>query len=279
MADDTALVGLALQLAGGVAGEAMSAQERAKAERRIQQLLAKLAALPEPEFEQLQATSLHSQAGDTAGDAQGDSAELAALQRLSQIDREGGLTLSDRAALNEVQNQTALADSRNRAALSSEFQRRGQLGSGAQLAMSMQGQQAAANRMSQEGMDVAGKAQQRALQAVMSRGQLGAQRDQRKFGQNLATGQARDEIARWNAAQAQDRTKYNNAMGQQRFTNKFSKVTGEQQGVNSLADMYNKQADSIRTTAAGVSQAGRELFRDDDSFTWDPATGSYRRKS
>lgn len=250
------------QLALNAQGQAAGDAERAKAEALIREQLAKLGMVPEPSFVAELAQQMMSEAGNVTSDPGARTAQMQALERLAQIDRDGGLTLSDRAALNEVQGQTAQADAQNRAALAGEFQRRGQLGAGAQLAMSMQGQQSAANRMSQEGMDIAGKAQQRALQAVMSRGQMaGAMRDQ-SFNEDFKTKSARDAIKQWNAGQTRDAGRYNNTLRQQQFGNRTSKITGAMPGTNALAGIGMKNADNTQQRYANYGVGWSEATKD-----------------
>lgn len=121
-----------------------------------------------------------------------------ALSRLGQISENGGFTLADRARLNEAQDATAAgASSANRSMLAG-LSRRGMAGTGAELAASLAGQQDAANRISRESQQIAGRGEERALRALMDRAQLAGTRESNEYSRKVNAANAQDAIDRFN---------------------------------------------------------------------------------
>ena len=131
-------------------------------------------------------------------------AEMDALSELARIGSQGGLRLSDRVALDEVTDQAAQEERGNRMAALQNMQERGMGGSGFELAALMSGNQAAANRASDEGLKTAALAEDRALQAIMGAGDLGGKIRGEDFSEEARKAEAMDQIARFNAANRQD---------------------------------------------------------------------------
>lgn len=128
-------------------------------------------------------------------------AQMDALAQLQNITSSGGLTAQDQANINRIQQQEDIKSRGSREAILQGAQARGVGGSGLELMAQLQNQQDAATRASQRGTDVAAQAQERALQALMSQGQLGGQIGQQQFQQDAQKAQAQDAIARFNAQQ------------------------------------------------------------------------------
>lgn len=127
---------------------------------------------------------------------------LAALKNISDS---GGLTLTDRANLNDVQAESAQAANSARQGQLADLSRRGMLGSGAEIASGLQNQQDAANRNSRAGLRVAGDAQERALQAIRERARLGGDMQRTEWDQKAQTARAQDAIDRFNNVEGYNR--------------------------------------------------------------------------
>lgn len=125
-------------------------------------------------------------------------AQYGALDKLGEY-ANGGLTLQDQATLNAAMGKVARQEGAGREAIRENMAARGTLGSGAELAMSLQNQQGAAERANQMGMDAAGRAQQRALDALISRGQMAGQIRGQEFNEGARAAEAKDLINRYNA--------------------------------------------------------------------------------
>lgn len=124
------------------------------------------------------------------------------LDALSQIVQGGGMTAQDKANMAKMQSEVAQADRGRREAIMQNMGSRGMGGSGMELLSQLQSGQAATDRASQSGLDIAGQAQARALDAIAQSGTLsGAMRDQ-DFGEQSKVAQAKDAINQFNTANA-----------------------------------------------------------------------------
>lgn len=129
--------------------------------------------------------------------------QMDALLGLQEISDSGGMTAADEANLSKIQSQEDASARGKREAILQNAQSRGLGGSGLELMSQMQNQQDAATRQSQRDMDVAGMAQQRALEALMQQGQLSGQIQNQDFNQKAQTAQANDAISKFNAQNTQ----------------------------------------------------------------------------
>jgi hypothetical protein len=173
--------------------------------------------------------------------------QLAALASLKEISDGGGMTMKDKANLNRVQSQTAQADAGRRDALMQGMARRGMGGSGMELLASLQSSQAATDRQSQEGLDIAGMAQERALNAMLQGGQLAGNVRGQDFGEQAQVAQARDSIAQFNAANSNNMSQFNAGKGLE--TQMFN--------IGKDADRNKSQA-GLDMQAATHNNAGRQ---------------------
>jgi hypothetical protein len=133
-------------------------------------------------------------------------AQLRALDKLQEVG-DGGMTMQDQAVLNAAMGKVARTEGAGRNAIKGDMEARGTLGSGAELAMSMANNQAASERAHQTGLDVAGRAQQRALEAIMQRGGLAGQMRGQNFSEQERIAAAKDAIAKFNAVRRPDAAK------------------------------------------------------------------------
>lgn len=158
---------------------------------------------------------------------------IAALQQLAD---NGGLSLSDMKALNELQGNLNRNDSARRNALSNQYAARGQLGSGAQLAMELQGQQQSAQSANQRGESIAAQAQDRALQAILQKGQVARGMSNDDYSRKSDAAKARDAIEARNAAARTDAGKYNNSLRGQAYEDALAQARGK----SGLTDSMNQ---------------------------------------
>jgi len=130
-------------------------------------------------------------------------AQYQSLNDLQKIVKEGGLTAIDRAKLNEINNKVN-ADNRGRQlAVQQQAQEQGIGGSGFDLASRLSSAQQANNAASDQAVDVASLAQQRALQAIAGSGQLAGQIQDRVFNEDLNKAKSQDAVNAFNANLAQ----------------------------------------------------------------------------
>lgn len=175
-------------------------------------------------------------------------ARMAALQQMMQVGMEGGMDPQSRAALAQAQQAAASQEAASRGATLADAQRRGMLGSTATLAANLGAGQAAANRVSDAGIQAAGDARQRALQALQATGQLGAGIEQDAYGQAANLADRRDAIAEFNSRNRQ-------AFGQQRFDNQMG-IADKRYGAS--ADLAKAAEDRAARRSEQYRRYGRD---------------------
>ena len=201
-------------------------------------------------------------------DSRYQDAQLAALDSLNEVS-EGGLTAADKAALARVQSDVATQDRGRREAIRQNMAMQGMAGSGNDLLAQLSSSQAATDRASQAGLDIAGMSQQRALDAMVQAGNMGSQMRSQEFGEKSQTAQAQDAINRfntanqnsanqWNAANSNDAARYKaDANNQASLYN--SDLAAEQATFNANARQDANQAN----WAARQSTANQNVDRND----------------
>lgn len=238
-----------------------------------------------------------SQTGDIQTDPALQRAQMDALAQLQDVSGSGGLTASDRSRLGDIQSQEQTQSRGAREAILSNAQARGAGGSGLELMAQLKNQQDSASRQSKADMDVAGMAQDRALQAMMQAGQLGGQIQGQSFNQQLQQGQAQDAINQFNTSnmnktgqlntaarnQAQaanlaekqrladanvkqnnQQQQYNKQLAQQDFENKQKKTAGVASAYGAEAANDNEQAKRSSGFLGGLIEGGAALFSDEN---------------
>ncbi len=258
------LVGSAIlaPVVGGIAGNAMSAEDKARALAMQEKALANLQGVHSPEADELRlALEKYQSAGQLAPEMQSvisqdrsamndistdprlRQAQMNALQTMQNIGS-GELRMEDRAALADVKNQVQTQENANRAAILQNMQQRGIGGSGAELAAALGNSQSSANRASAQDMNIAGQASQRALQAIYGSGQLGGQIQAQDFGQQAQTANANDIISHYNAMNAQSVGNANVAARNQAQAQNLANnqnLMNANTGIANQQTMYNTQ--------------------------------------
>ncbi len=166
-------------------------------------------------------------------------AQNRALSSLQEIGEDGGMTAQDRANLARISTEEAVRARGNQDAIRENAQARGAGGSGLELLQSMQNQQSNANRASQRDLDVAGMAQNRALQALQQGGALAGNIRGQEFGEGAQKAQAEDAISRFNAQTKGNVDQVNVAARNQAAINNLA---AKQAAANSQVDAANKTA-------------------------------------
>lgn len=166
----------------------------------------------------------------------------AADAQLNDVINSGGLTLADQASLNQIRAKTARSESAGRHAIESGMAARGSLDSGAQLAMELQGNQQAAESEAAAGADTAGKAQQRAFEAIRLRAQNAGAGLDRDYRQKSDAARANDAIDAGNVAISNTAAKYNAGIPQQDFNNKLTLTGAKAQPAYALAGAHAANA-------------------------------------
>lgn len=182
----------------------------------------------------------------------------AGAETLGQLNRtvaSGGMTLADKANLNETLGESSRQEAMSRAAGEAELQRRGALNSGAALALQMGAQQRQANTNAAASLRAAGDASLRAYQANMARGQFANQLDQTDYQRQRDRASAQDENARlqWGRNYQAARDVYVAKVG-----------NAERQG---------QYASALANTAMGKAQAFGRTARDAGNAVGDGIAG------
>lgn len=188
--------------------------------------------------------------------------QMDALAGLQDIADSGGMTAMDRANLAKIQSQEDTAARGKREAILQNAASRGLAGSGLELMNNMINQQESATRQSQRDLDVAGTAQQRALEALMQQGQLAGTIQNQDFNQQAKIADANDAIAKFNAqnqqgqinknVEARNNAQASNLALKQAVSNANAATNNQQQQYNK--ELLQKQFNNQITKAGG--QAG-----------------------
>lgn len=249
-------------IAGSLIGNAMSGGDKDAAQRAFTQAQQIIAQIPVPTEESLKVvlrqlesqgqltpeleSALTQQASGLQSyqeDQQLKQTQRDALQSLIQSGRTG-LSATDRAALNQIRNQTAQQVQAQEQSVLQNMQMRGMGGSGNELAARLLAGQAGAQSAQQQGDQIAAQAQQNALQAMAQSGNLASGMSQADFSRASQIAQAQDAINRFNTENSQ------NVAGRNVSSKNTAQATnlGEKQrvadtnvGTYNSQEQYNKQ--------------------------------------
>lgn len=213
-------------------------------------------------------------------------AQFAALQQLSDIGQTG-MTPAEAAALRQAQTEAQAQAQAKSSQIMQEFARRGQGGSGMELAARLQTAQGAGNQAAANSASIMQQAQSRALQAIANQASLGGQMGQQQFGQQSDVARAKDLINQYNTANQQSvqqrnvgatnvasqqnlanrqnlanattatqnqQQQYNKGLIQQQFNNQMSRASGLAGQYGGIADTRAKQAGNTADMYAGMGR-------------------------
>jgi hypothetical protein len=179
-----------------------------------------------------------SEMGNVSTDPRLKEAEMRALSKLEETGTAGGMTLSNRANYEKTMGDINAEERGSREAILQNAQEQGGYGSGTSLAAQLMNQQNASARAQQAGLTMAGDAEERALEAIIGAGNLGSKMRGEDFDEQSKVAAAKDEIARWNAANSQDVRQRNAGNVNQAAR---ENISNNQNLMNSNVDQRNKQ--------------------------------------
>lgn len=182
-------------------------------------------------------------------------AQYAALARMREMVDESGFTLADKAALNNILNQTGQQAAANQAGLQDFFASRGVGGSGAEVAAQISNQQAAANQANQQGLNLAAQAQQRYFDSVRQNFDMGSALRNQDWAEQSQKAAAMDEIARFNAQQRTNEGIYNNNLAVQQYNMHRGEADRQMQNAYNLANLKAGHAAQQSKDIANVGAA------------------------
>jgi hypothetical protein len=210
------------------------------------------------------ANQLNHQLGPTAldtiqNDAQARADEQTAIAQLDQIAKSGGLTLSDRNALNQIEQALSRNAAARNASVANQFAARGQLGSGQQLQMQLANNQNATEQANQRGESIAADAQKRAMQAVLDKGSMARNLANDDYSRKKAAAEAADSINRYNSSMATNATQ-NSYEDQLRKLQGQGQLTGDLN--NAILGSGKSNANTIGGSAYGAAGLVGALGKD-----------------
>ncbi len=251
--------------------------------------------------EQAQAALVErSQMEDVKADPKLVNAQLSALKSLQDISDNGGMTLTDKANLQDISDTAMTQQKGAREAIIQNAAQRGVAGSGLELAAQLQNQQNSAVNQNKQDLDVAAQAQARALQAIQQSGTLAGNINNQQFEQESAKAAAQDAINKFNAQNTQQvnltntnavntaqaanlaekqriadantqlnnqQETYNKNLKQQDFNNRVTKAGGVASTSNQAANLYNTQGQQNQKLIGDIGSAaltGYAMFSDEN---------------
>ncbi len=217
MAAGTSTMGANWEMGLTLIGRLAAQGDYDKADMLYKQMLEEMEATDVPKFKELVAEQM-SPGRDIAMGSSGRTAQQGAIDRLGEFADQGGLDDQARGQLQQAMSATDQNERANRGAILASRARRGMSGSGDELAAMLGSQQGSANQARNAGLDIAGQARQRALQALSQQGQLAGQMRGQDIGvekSNVDAAQARDNFnskMRWAAQTGNNEGRMNEAM-------------------------------------------------------------------
>ena len=293
--DPLSVISAGMPILGGIVGNIASGGDRYAARQQIEKAVKDLEAVGVPAIEAQQIIlEKYKSAGQLTPEleqaiSQGPSAyndievdprlkehSMAALDELTGIADGGGYRLQDKAAVNKVLNEIGTANRGSNEAIVADMKARGQYGSGLELATRMNNQQQQATQANLVGLDIAAEGQNRALDAIMNRGQMAGDMRAQEFGEKSTIAGANDAIDRYNAGNRQavaganvDRTNnanQYNVTNAQRIADANTDTSQRQEVHNKglVQQDYNNRLDKAKSLANARGGAASEMSKGAD---------------
>lgn len=263
---------LLVQLFAGGIGESFAAMDRTQQEYILRKAYEEFGNIDLPAIKEIMAEEIGPSALEQVkADPKLAETERASLDEMLRIGRSGGMTLEDKANLNSVRGQTARMSKANENRVREQMASRGISGGGAELAMQLSGNQAAAQRASDEGLNIAAQAQKRGMDAILQSGRMAGSMSDRDFEQRGRSASAADARTRYNADNRTRASLYNAGLPQQRFENQLRRAAGRTQQLGNQSNFYGDAAADKRAMAAGIGKAGADAAKAskyDDDEEW-----------
>jgi hypothetical protein len=305
-----AAIGLGIQAAGGlinfISGQSAADKAALLADENFRRWMA--IQLPNPQDQQLALKQLSSvgslspqleaqinQAPSEMNRVQADpttkAAQMNALQSL-QDQAHGGLSLQDEATLQEAQTQNQNQARGNSGAIMQDLARRGASNSGFGVAAQLSNAQNTANQNATAGLSAAAAAQQRALEAIQSSGDLGAKMQAADLGQQNSVAKSKDAINQFNTQNLQNvqqrnvaslndaqagnlgnaqriadanvgignnQQRYNKELLQQNYENQVKQAQGANNAAAGQANAYNQQAANTQYGVTNLANGASDI--------------------
>lgn len=163
---------------------------------------------------------------DISTDPNVNNAQLSALSELEQL-ADKGYTLQDEANQRKFINRANTEARANREAIDQNMQARGLSGSGLAYVSKLQADQENANRIAEQGTDLASANADRRLQAIQGMGDYSSQLRSQQFGEQATKAGAKDAVANYNTGLLNQTAQLNN-QNKQTWNNNVAQTRNNQ---------------------------------------------------
>lgn len=254
-----ALLGAGINVAMAVIGHFAAQGDEDTARKLYEQASHMYDSTQLPQFEQVVASHQDpTELSKIVSDPSLREAQTGSLGALKNISDSGGLTLTDQANLKKLENDTEGQARGARERVLSQLRSRGLGSSGLAVTSQNQANQAAAQRMSEAGATTAGNAQDRALQAILSRGTLAGSVRGQDWNEHTQVATAQDMINRYNADAIYRAQHDRNANTQTQFGNQMGLNNARYGVARDSAGNAGRDAQHTRDFWSGLGTAGSQ---------------------
>lgn len=202
------------------------------------------------------------------------SAQTAQIGALERLRDEGGFNLTDRANLQKIQNDELMKERGQRGAIMQDARARGMSGSGMELMSLLGSNQAGMNRQSQRDLEIAGMAQDRALQAGGQAANLAGNVRGQDWQQEASKAAAQDAVSKFNSSMMNNTNQFNvsnnmragmtNQGLRQGVANQTATIGNEQQRMNQFVMPQQSYTDKLAKARMQVQggEAESKIYQD-----------------
>lgn len=229
-----------------------------KDEEERQQRLAALqeySALSAPDVKDLIAQGVKESAMSSVRADDGQRADQDEVQQRLLSRGRGETSMAYRARTEGARMDAARRASGDREAILQEGRARGTVGSGEELLLQQDANQAAAEQERMAGIQSLADEEDAALRSLIAGGNMAGQREERDWNQQADVARAEDEIAMFNTGETNRFSLYNDQQRWQRFDAQMDLANARANAHNGLANQSARDADRTRSTWGGVGQA------------------------
>lgn len=191
---------------------------------------------------------------DISTDPNVNNAQLSALSELEQL-ADKGYTLQDEVNQRKFINRANTEARANREAIDQNMQARGLSGSGLAYVSKLQADQENANRLAEQGTDLASANADRRLQAIQGMGDYSSQLRSQQFGEQATKAGAKDAVNNYNTGLLNQTAQLNN-QNKQTWNNNVAQTRNNQTIYNRDNQLKIDGINAGSTTAANNSMTG-----------------------
>lgn len=247
------LIGSILQLPFNIAADVVQIERNAKSDQEFKKAIAEAYGIdiPDEKLMQIKQAKVEHQK-DIATDPALRGEQLNALRKLSGIADAGGMDPQSKAALQEAQYAAQKQYADSSASLMRQQMARGTADSGNAMANNLAAASTSANMLNRAGVQAAGDARARALQAISESGRLAGNVRNADFGEAANNRDAWNEIEKFNQAAGQ-------AAAQQTASNLLNRTGAQTARAGAITNAASQYANNGRDQGKPVRQLGSDV--------------------